>query len=284
MKRVGDDRRSALVSVVTPVLNGQELIAGTIRSVLAQTAVQTGRAHLEYVVADGGSNDDTVQVAREAGEGHIRVTSAADRGLYDALATVWTSQSTIPDVMAYLNAGDLWDPNALDIVMDVMADHGASWVCGMQVLYNHAGQMTHAWLPSRFRPRLITSGMYGGVLPHIQQESTFWSGELFQEVDLERLRDFRLAGDQFLWSSFAEREEPFIVEAVLGGHRVHQGQLSHDADGYRREALAATRPADSRDRLLAQWEWIVWNFPPAAKKRLNPRRLLRYDYEARKWR
>jgi hypothetical protein len=214
----------------------------------------------------------------------VRVLSQPDAGLYDALATVWAGQGSIPTVMAYLNAGDLWQPTALDVVLDVMETTGAQWVCGHLVTYNRAAQPTRVVLPFRFRRRLIASGMYGWRLPHIQQESTFWSGNLMEEVDLDALRSFRLAGDHYMWCCFARRTELHVVESLLGGFREHAGHLSSDTRAYREEAESVSRRARAWDHALASLDANLWRAPPRVKKLANPRFLLRYDHKAGAWR
>lgn len=271
------------VAVVTPVRNGAHGIADTIRSILGQTAVASGRVVLDYTVADGASTDSTVELARRVGGDAVQVVSRSDAGMYDALGRVWGDATKPAEVVAYLNAGDLWLPTALDVVLDVMGATGASWVCGHRLLFNGAGQPTYVDLPFRFRRRLIHTGAYGTVLPHIQQESTFWSGHLLDTVDLERLRAFRLAGDHYLWSCFATETEPVIIESPLGGFRLHGRQLSEDVIAYLAEQRSVTRTSTPADRLLAQWDRLVWQGPPRLKKRLNPRHLVRYDPQRATW-
>ena len=49
-----------LVTVVTPTYNAASYLAETIESVLAQTY-----AHIEYIVLDDGSTDDTLRVLKQ---------------------------------------------------------------------------------------------------------------------------------------------------------------------------------------------------------------------------
>lgn len=273
---------AASVLVVTPVRDGASFIADTMRSVLSQTAVVSGRVRLEYVIADGGSSDGTVALAHETGGDAVEVVSRPDHGMYDALADTW-ERAGPADVMSYLNAGDLWQPTAIDTVLDIMQQTDAAWICGQRLLYNEAGQPTSVSLPFRYRRRLLAAGIYDGRLPHIQQESTFWSAALMDEVDLAELRTFRLAGDHYLWSRFARRTEPLVAEALLGGFRAHGGQLSERTDEYRAEVARASRVPGMADRLLAAFDRPLWYAPPAVKQRLNPN-LVRFDHGRGVWR
>ena len=58
MASEGNKWREGLVSIVTPVYNGEAHLAGMLSSVLAQTY-----PHIEMILADDGSGDATLQVA-----------------------------------------------------------------------------------------------------------------------------------------------------------------------------------------------------------------------------
>jgi len=52
-------------TIVTPCLDAERLIRPTVESIMAQTAVRSGRLRLQYLVCDGGSRDRTLDVVRE---------------------------------------------------------------------------------------------------------------------------------------------------------------------------------------------------------------------------
>src|SRR2546427_11337065 len=68
-----------LVSVVTPSFNQGRFIRETIESVLGQ-----GYPHIEYLVMDGGSTDDTVKILQEYDD-RLTWVSEQDRGQADAI-------------------------------------------------------------------------------------------------------------------------------------------------------------------------------------------------------
>ena len=78
----GDVKVTPLLSIITPVYNGEKFILGCIESVVAQNC-----AGVEHIVVDGGSTDRTVQILREKAETHphLRWISEPDSGQSDAL-------------------------------------------------------------------------------------------------------------------------------------------------------------------------------------------------------
>ena len=269
-------------SVVTPCYNAASRIEETVASISGQAAVRDGRVALEHIVCDGGSTDGTLEILRRLQQPHMRVSSQKDGGMYDALARGLREASG--DVVAYLNAGDYFHPHAFGVVMEVMdAFPRCRWLTGWAVVYNAEGAAVKLDLPPSYRRRLHRCGAYGGLLPPVQQESTFWRRELMRAVDFERLARLRLAGDYYLWRCFAEIADLHIVSAQLGGFRVEPGQLSADYRSYRDEALRLADRAGPLDGLLMLFDRVSWYLPPAVKKLLNPGRLHIYDHNAARW-
>jgi len=270
------------ISVVTPCRDAEALIGPTLASVLGQRAVAAGRVALQYLVVDGASSDGTVERIRALAGDRVELVSEPDGGMYDALAK--GLRRCRGEVVAYLNAGDLYDAGAFDVVADVMESHDVRWLTGLRVTRNERLEVVEVLLPYRYRRALIRQGAYGRVLPFLQQESTFWARGLLETVDLEALARLRYAGDFLLWRSFAERAELVVVEAQLGGFTYHPGQRSEDLSAYREEFERLAEPLTRAARLRAQVDRRLWALPSPVKKWLAGAAFLRYDLRARAWR
>jgi glycosyltransferase involved in cell wall biosynthesis len=91
-----------LFSIITIVYNGENLIAGTMQSVLNQTFTD-----FEYILVDGGSTDktfDIVQDFQKRGPLSITAISEPDKGLYDAMNK--GLRMAKGEFVLFLNAGD----------------------------------------------------------------------------------------------------------------------------------------------------------------------------------
>ncbi len=88
-------------SIITVVFNGEALLPGTMESVLRQTW-----PHLEYIVVDGASKDNSLKIIKEYSERMpgLRWISEPDKGLYDAMNK--GLRMATGDFVQFLNAGD----------------------------------------------------------------------------------------------------------------------------------------------------------------------------------
>ena len=278
------------ISIITPCFNAEKYIADTVVSVMQQSAVLNGSVALEYIICDGQSTDRTVEVVQSllktAPEScTYKVISEADSGMYDALAK--GLQMASGDIMAYLNAGDLYHPGAFDVVAEVFEAQLANWITGYTVCYNERSQITEMTLPYRYRRHLFECGRYGNGLPYVQQESTFWAAQLNQQIDFNRLASFKYAGDFYLWLQFAKVEDLKVVKSYLGGFKFHSGQLSQETvesvSAYQIELEKTVRQPTALENAQAAIDRLLWSAPYKLKKQLTSQAFIRYCGELESW-
>jgi len=271
------------ISIITPVRNGRNFIGRTMDSVLSQTAVISGRVDLEYIVVDGASDDDTLDVIHSRRHASIHVISERDKGMYDALAKGFRIASG--DVVAYINAGDHYHESAFDIVQEVFCNSSVSWATATNFQCNEALQITNFFQPIRYKGKLIRRGMYGTTLPPIQQESTFWRRSLLELINFDRLSSLRYAGDFYLWHCFSIQERLWIVRSFLGAFTVHRGQLSEVS---RREYDLEFEQIVSKSpsilwNTLGVFERVLHYVPSIIRRKLGIEQLIVFNHQRGVW-
>ncbi|WP_160716048.1 glycosyltransferase family 2 protein [Chitinophaga solisilvae] len=111
-----DKRSSPVISIITVCYNAEKFIESTIQSVLAQSY-----PHIEYIIVDGASRDNTMQVVEKYGSRIAKVVSEKDKGLYDAMNK--GMQLATGDYLLFLNADDVLAGNTvLEDMLQVCPD------------------------------------------------------------------------------------------------------------------------------------------------------------------
>lgn len=116
------------ISIITATYNSASTIRYTIESVLRQTC-----SDYELIIKDGGSKDETLDICREYEakfEGRMRIISASDKGIYDAMNK--GIEAATGDVIGILNSDDFYTSNdVLQAVVDAfVADNTIDAVYG----------------------------------------------------------------------------------------------------------------------------------------------------------
>lgn len=112
------------VSVITVCFNSAATIENTIQSVLSQVY-----PHVEYIIIDGASTDDTLSIVTKYNERIARVISEKDQGIYFAINK--GIQLATGDIIAILHADDFYTgPNVISKVVDTFQKYSVDSVYG----------------------------------------------------------------------------------------------------------------------------------------------------------
>jgi len=104
------------ISIVTPSYNYGQFLEETIRSVLLQ-----GYPNLEYIIMDGGSKDNSVEIIRKYEPWLQYWVSEPDNGQTDAIQKGFSKSTGV--VWNWLNSDDILEKNALQKVADAFIDN-----------------------------------------------------------------------------------------------------------------------------------------------------------------
>lgn len=189
-------------TVVTPTYNQGMYIERTIDSVLSQ-----GDPNLEYIIIDGGSTDDTVEIIKKY-ERHLAYwVSEKDRGQSHAI-NKGMGKST-GEYLTWLNSDDWYLPGAMQTMRELFeANPQAGMVVGAGRIVNPNGEEVYYKTP----PREITMEslyrwMRGG---NFMQPSSAFRRSAWEAAGSIN-EDIHIALDVDLWLNMAQAGVQFAV-------------------------------------------------------------------------
>ncbi|MFH1899649.1 MAG: glycosyltransferase [Patescibacteria group bacterium] len=157
------------ISVITPSYNQGKFIERTIKSVLDQKY-----PNLEYIVIDGGSTDDTLEVLKKYSS-KLKWISEKDKGQADAInkgIRISTGQ-----ILSYLNSDDIYEAGSLEVIANYFTNNPEAMIVHGKGKHIDKNDKYIEDYPSKPTD-------YLGLHPtcSICQPTTFWRRELVEEI------------------------------------------------------------------------------------------------------
>jgi len=220
------------ITIVTPNLNGARYLEKTINSVLQQ-----GYPNLEYIVVDGMSTDGSLDIINKYRSKISKVIREDDGGHTDAVNRGFAASTG--ELMGWINSDDILLPGALFAVNEIFRTvPDVAWITGratamteQDIIYTVREARPWSWL------RFLC-----GDYRHIQQESTFWTRDLWNRAGGRLSQEAGVAADFELWTRFFLEANLHSVDVLLGSFRFRPGQLSREhADKYEQTAQSCIR-------------------------------------------
>lgn len=102
------NKKKTFFSIITVVLNDEKFLEDTIKSIISQNE------EIEYIIIDGGSTDNTLNIIRKYEKNIYYWKSEKDQGIYDAM-NKGMEQAT-GEYICFVNSADILKKNALSII------------------------------------------------------------------------------------------------------------------------------------------------------------------------
>ena len=207
------------ISIVTPSFQQARFLERTLHSVVGQ-----GYPALEYIVQDGGSTDETLEIL-ERYEGALAVwATERDNGQADAINRGFAH--SIGEIMAYLNSDDLLLPGALAYVACYFEEHPElDVVYGDRLMIDNEDGEIGAWILPDHDDTILTLADY------VPQETLFWRRRIWDKSGGFLDRSFGYALDWDLLLRFRDAHATMAhLPRFLGAFRVHDEQKTTAID------------------------------------------------------
>jgi glycosyltransferase involved in cell wall biosynthesis len=198
------------ISIITPSYNQGLFLERTIRSVLNQSY-----ANLEYIIIDGGSIDDSVNIIKRYEKQLTYWISEPDSGQSDAIIKGFSVATG--DIWAWLNSDDVYWPGALDFIAKYFMDHPH-----VDVIYGDSFTIDeHDHILRETRSVKFSKLGFLTRSFSLHQASIFWRKRIYIRSDGIN-KYLHLAMDPDLWMQFHKSGATFRhVQRTLSCYRDH---------------------------------------------------------------
>jgi glycosyltransferase involved in cell wall biosynthesis len=203
------------VSIVTPSFNQGQFLEETIRSVLMQ-----GYPNLEYIIIDGGSNDESIEIIRKYEKWLTYWVSEPDAGQADAINKGF--RKSCGDYFGWINSDDLLYPQAItrtiktflsDKEVDLIyGDVEQGWSTGKNVKQLYGQQID-------LKEMLVT------LQVPIPQQGSLWKRSVIERLGGLDER-WQVVLDREFFTRVAEKCNILYLPGVLGFFRHHSQSKS----------------------------------------------------------
>lgn len=206
------------ISIITPSFNQGKFLEQTIRSVLLQNY-----PNLEYVIIDGGSHDNSINIIQKYEPWLTYWTSEKDDGQAQAINK--GLQHCTGLVFNWLNSDDWYLPNVLEVIGRLFVQNFSVKVfCGQQII-QHADGTSILDRPSPIAKHLERTLSF----THINQPATFFHLPSFQTL-LPLREDLHYLFDAEIWLRYLLKYGQDNVcnnKLIINYFRIHHSSKTH---------------------------------------------------------
>lgn len=209
-----DGRSWPKISIVTPSYNQGQFLEETIRSVLSQNY-----PNLEYIIMDGGSSDNSVEIIKKYEPWLTYWVSEKDNGQADAVYRGFEKASG--DIIGWINSDDYYLPNAFkEVALASAINSSVEFFVGGCYFFQGNNKIVDRLKGfSQDFNSLLCFGQ------QIAQPACFWSRKAFFEVGGFN-RNLRFAFDYDLFLRLSKRSLPYRLNCYIVFFRDHMESKS----------------------------------------------------------
>ena len=201
------------ISIITPSFNQGQFLEQTILSVLDQNY-----PNLEYIIIDGGSCDESVEIIKKYEEKLAFWISEKDSGQSEAINKGF--RKATGEIIAWINSDDFYCENAFHKVAEhFIKNPNSFWVAGKTIFVDKNGYFLSRKKPvySKFILRYGTSSIY--------QPSIFLRSCILKDIGYLN-EEFHAIMDQEWYVRISEHYTCNFIDSDIANFRWHENSKS----------------------------------------------------------
>lgn len=198
------------ISIVTPSFNQGQFIEETILSIINQNY-----PNLEYIIIDGGSSDNTLEIIRKYDLYLKYWVSEKDNGQSEAINKGF--KKATGEIIGWLNSDDILMPHALIRIADCFKNtKNLDFLNGYTVVIDENSKIITSHFTLKQKRWYAEHGIF-----YINQPAMFWRRKVFDTIGFLK-EDFHTQMDkELLIRIFEHNFKIGHLEKILAGFRVH---------------------------------------------------------------
>jgi glycosyltransferase involved in cell wall biosynthesis len=206
-----------LISIITPVFNGEKFIKACLESVISQNY-----PFIEHIVVDGLSTDNTVSIVESLRRdyNHIILISENDRGQSDAMNK--GIREAKGEYVGILNADDFYEPNVLlrvgNLIQTLSEPHLLVANCNIM---NNRGEIVHVNRPRHLEIEKLLMGPHLYEFP-LNPSAYFYPRDLHKVTGFYDVSDHYGMDVRFILSA-VQHIKTLYIDEVWGNWRFIEG-------------------------------------------------------------
>ena len=235
-----------LITIILPTLNSSNYISAALESIIIQDY-----PNLEYIVVDGGSTDNTIDIAKSYSCSKLLINPG--EGLYASLNE--GIQASTGEIICFLNSDDILGPGILKKMGKVFVNNEAvEIVCGDALLFEDDGCGNTRIVDdfSRYSGKTfdIQTLLYGAPMinAHFFKSDVFKKTGVFDE-------SYSIAADrEFMIRCFSDGLRPLYIPDLAYMYRRHPGSMTLNSSKKNAYAMGQEHLRISKELLNSQNE------------------------------
>lgn len=225
-----------LVSIITVTYNSEQTLEDTIQSIINQSY-----KNIEYIIIDGGSTDNTLNIIEKYKQHISYWISEPDKGIYDAMNK--GIQKAKGELIGIINSDDWYEKDIISTVVSKYKKYGDNCIYHGNIKFHYNNGLIE-WK----KPQLNLNKFYRGTI--LFHPTFFVPKKLYTRIGLFDIK-FKIAADyDFMIRSYKEGIKYIYIDKYISNMRAGGESTQKAILGYKETAVIANKAGLKKWKIL----------------------------------